>query len=396
MGAMRERKAKRSQGVRELAILGGVAEALCCVADIRQALERTVKLVAEFLGLHSGWVWLLDPETNQFYSAAVHNLPPYLQEPVKMTGRPCWCISEFLDGELTPKNIDIMECSRLRSAVGGEGTHGLRYHATIPLSFQGKPLGIMNLTGPSWRKLTRAELRLLSTIAYGLGIAVERAQLAEKSMHLARAEERTRLAREVHDTLAQGLTAIGLQLEAAREQLAAQPEHARRHLDKALELVQRNLEEARRSVWNLRYGLPGGRSLPQALSALGRAFTAETGVRVRVQADAPCPLTCQAESELYRIAQEALTNVRKHAKAREVHIRLRVAERKVVLVITDDGQGFDPATGVGKEGYGILGMVERASALGGHLRILSRRGRGTTVVASIPIVEAGRDPSLDR
>jgi GAF domain-containing protein len=74
MGAMRERKAKRSQGVRELAILGGVAEALCCVADIRQALERTVKLVAEFLGLHSGWVWLLDPETNQFYSAAVHNL----------------------------------------------------------------------------------------------------------------------------------------------------------------------------------------------------------------------------------------------------------------------------------------------------------------------------------
>jgi len=396
MGAMRERKAKRSQGVRELAILGGVAEALCCVADIRQALERTLKLVAEFLGLHSGWVWLLDPETNQFYSAAVHNLPPYLQEPVKMTGRPCWCISEFLNGELTPKNIDIMECSRLRSAVGEELTQGLRYHATIPLSFQGRPLGIMNLTGPSWRKLTRAELRLLSTIAYGLGIAVERAQLAEKSMHLARAEERTRLAREVHDTLAQGLTAIGLQLEAAREQLAAQPEHARRHLDKALELVQRNLEETRRSVWNLRHGLPGGRSLPQALSALGRAFTAETGIRVRVHADAPCPLTCQAELELYRIAQEALTNVRKHARAREVHIRLRVTERKVVLVITDDGQGFDPGTGAGREGYGILGMVERARALGGHIRILSRRGRGTTVVASVPIVEGERGPSLDR
>ncbi len=132
---------------KELAILNAIAEALNSATDVRQALERTLSLVGELLGLRTGWVWLLDSETRQFYSAAAKNLPPYLQQPVRMTGRPCWCISNFLDGELTPKNINVLECSRLRSAI--EGSDGLRYHASIPLYFQEKPLGIMNVTGPS-------------------------------------------------------------------------------------------------------------------------------------------------------------------------------------------------------------------------------------------------------
>ena len=125
--------------------------------------------------------------------------------------RRCWCIDDFRDGELTPSNIDVMECSRLEPAFRGKSAElaaGLRYHASIPLYFQDKPLGIMNVTGPEWRKLTGEELRLLSTIAYQVGIAIERARLAEDATGLARAEERARLAREIHDTLAQGLTAV--------------------------------------------------------------------------------------------------------------------------------------------------------------------------------------------
>src|SRR5207245_9026694 len=114
---------------------------------------------------------------------------------------------------LTPTNIDVIECSRLQPAFRSKSSAlaaGLRYHASIPLYFQDKPLGIMNVTGPEWRKLTADELRLLSTSRYQVGIAVERAGLAEDAARLARAEERTRLAREIHDTLAQGLTAIAL------------------------------------------------------------------------------------------------------------------------------------------------------------------------------------------
>src|SRR5262245_46173080 len=88
---------------RELGILNAVAEALNSSPDVRQALERTLTLVAELLGLRTGWVWLLDQETHRFYSAAERELPPYLQERVRMAGRRnCWCIDDFRDGELTP------------------------------------------------------------------------------------------------------------------------------------------------------------------------------------------------------------------------------------------------------------------------------------------------------
>ena len=123
---------------RELGIVSAVAEALNSSPDVRQALERTLSLVADMLGLRTGWVWLEDQDTHHFYLAAERELPPYLQERVRMAGRRrCWCIDDFRDGELTPTNIDVMECSRLRTAVQGESselTHGLRYHASIPLS----------------------------------------------------------------------------------------------------------------------------------------------------------------------------------------------------------------------------------------------------------------------
>ena len=223
------RERPRDGRTRELAILNAVAEALNSSSDVRPALERTLQLVGDLLGLRTGWVWLLDAATQQFYLAAAQNLPPYLQEPVRMSGRWCLCTDRFRHGELTSTNIDVLECSRLQPAVEAQdaaGTQGLRYHASIPLYFQQKPLGIMNITGPAWRKLTREELRLLSTIAYQVGIAIERARLAEESTRLARAEERTRIAREIHDTLAQDLTGIGLDLEGALRHLESDPPRA--------------------------------------------------------------------------------------------------------------------------------------------------------------------------
>jgi two-component system NarL family sensor kinase len=374
---------------RELAVLNAIAEALNSSPNVRQALERTLALVAELLGLRTGWVWLLDPDTGQFYNAAVQDLPPYLQDPVQMTGRHCWCIGSFLAGELTPKNIDVMECSRLRPAVRAEATEltlGLAYHASIPLYFQDKPLGIMNVTGPAWRGLTDDELRLLSTIAYQVGIAVERARLAEASARLARTEERTRIAREIHDTLAQGLTAIGLHVEGALRHLESDPGVARERLERALATSRESLEEARRSVLDLRTAPLAGRPLVEALRALGRAFTSETGVRVQVRAadgDGPA-LPLRVEAELFRIAQEALANVRNHAGATEVEIALATGPDGVRLTIRDDGQGFDPAVPAAGR-FGLLGMRERARRLGGRLRVTSRPGRGTTVVAQAPL-----------
>jgi len=378
--------ASETRHTRELQILAAIAEALNSAPDVQRALERTLAMVADLLRLRTGWVWLLDSEANRFYNAAVRNLPPYLQEPVRTTGRSCWCIEEFREGNLTPKNIDVMECSRLRPAVQRKATdltRGLAYHASIPLYFQEKPLGIMNVTGPAWRELTADELRLLSTIAYQVGIAIERARLAEESARLARAEERSRIAREIHDTLAQSLTAIALHLEGALRSLEGSPERARSRLERALGVARESLEEARRSVLNLRAAPLAGKPLPEALAALGRRLTAETGVRVHVEAPAGGSFPLPAEAELYRIAQEALANVRRHAGATEAKITLRAAPRRVRLSIHDNGHGFTASAMPGTR-LGIVGMRERAQLLGGWLRVTSAPGRGTTVTASIP------------
>ncbi|HEX2513555.1 MAG TPA: GAF domain-containing sensor histidine kinase [Chloroflexota bacterium] len=417
----------------DLATLSAVAEALNSAPDVESALTRTLALVAQRFGLQTGWVWLLDPESEQFYIAAVYNLPPFLQQPVQMTGESCSCIWEFRRGSLTPRNIDVMECSRLRRALRSNlasETAGLRYHASIPLTAGERSLGIMNLTGPSWRKLTLRELRLLSTVAYQVGGAVERERLAAEGTRLARAEERTRLAREIHDTLAQDLTAIALHLEGALRHLDSSPQRARERLERALSTTRESLVEARRSVLNLRASPLAGKPLEEALGALARTFTAETGIRARVTVSgqrALRALPLRTEAELFRIAQEALTNVRKHAQARTVDITLRArggtrarggggtrarggATRgvggegeggRVVLSIRDDGQGLPPARrrallsrggpegpgGIagrdsGGSGHGILGMRERARLLGGALRLTSPPG--TTVSVSAP------------
>src|SRR5436190_21437458 len=297
---------------RELEILNTVASALNASPDVGQALERTLSLVADMLGLHTGWVWLMDQDTKRFYAAAERDLPPYLQERVRMAGRRrCWCIDDFRDGELAPTNIDVIECSRLEPAFRGKSAAlaaGLRYHASIPLYFQDKALGIMNVAGPEWRKLTADELQLLSTIAYQVGLAIERAHLAEDATRLVRAEERTRMAREIHDTLAQGLTAIALNIEGAMHRLDSQPDEARERLERALAMARENLEDARRSVLDLRGAARlEGKPLAEALAGLARSFTSDTGVPVTLQVGNLNALPLRTESELYRIAREALT-----------------------------------------------------------------------------------------
>jgi two-component system, NarL family, sensor kinase len=372
------------------AVLNAITEALHGSTDIHQALERTLSLVAGLLGLQTGWVWLRDPETSQFYVAATRRLPPYLQEPVRMAGSWCYCTDLFSRGKLQPTNIDMLECSRLHPAIHAQDpslTGGLRYHASIPLYFRDRGLGIMNIAGPSWRALDDRELRLLSTIASQIAIAVERGRLTDEGTRLERAEERARLAREIHDGLAQGLTAIGLDIEGALRHVDDQPEQARERLRRALDTTREALEQARASVLNLRAEPLAERSLPEAIAALARRFTSETGILIQTNVDSAIAFPLRIESEVYRIAQEALANVRLHAHATEASIRLKTERGYLVLSVRDNGVGMDAeaASNPPPGHHGLVGMRERARLLGGHLRVSSRPGSGTTVTARIPV-----------
>jgi two-component system NarL family sensor kinase len=245
----------------------------------------------------------------------------------------------------------------------------------------------MNVATRAWRKLTRRELDLLSTIASQVGVAIERARLAEASVSLARVEERARLARDLHDTLTQGLTAIGLHVEAALAGISgssAEPAApARQELQRALDITRTNLDEARRSLRDLRSSPLDGRPLAEALAALGRQLTADTGVRVHVRSALRSPLPPALEEALFRIAGEALANVRRHAQARDVDVTLTRKIDRIRLTIADDGKGFGTRNRTEVQGFGIEGMRERARLAGGKLIVRSSPRGGTQIVAEI-------------
>jgi two-component system, NarL family, sensor kinase len=367
-------------------VLKDVAEALNSAPTEQAAVAEALGRMADLLGVATGWVWLRDPASERFYNAAVKNLPPYLLEPVRMTGHSCWCIELFRSGRLTAQNIDVVECSRLAPAVAQgqmSATQGLRCHASVPVYAGDRPLGVMNLAMRGWRKLTRQELDLLTTIADQVGVAVERARLGERSVEHARTDERTRIARDVHDTLAQAFTAIALHLEAGLARLpadsAAQPA-----IRKALDAAHHGVDEARQSIRSLRSAPPENRSLTEALAQLSREFTADTGVRVRTALADVGPLPLEVETELFRIAGEALANTRKHAGADEASLRLEVARGRLRLTIADSGAGFN-LRGARQRGFGLIGIEDRARLIGGHATIRSSPGRGTTVTAVVPL-----------
>ncbi len=368
---------------RELSILNAIAEALNRSVDLPQALESVLRLVAELLDLRTGWVWLLDETTDEPYLAAAQFLPPGLaNEPERMTGS-CYCLDTFVQGDLTgAANVNVVTCSRLKALV--DGTDGLRYHASIPIYSHTDKLGVLNVASTDWRELDADDLRLLYTIGYQLGIAVERSRLYARSAQLAKTEERNRLAREIHDTLAQGLTAIALQLESADALIDASPARAKDSLRKALDLARTNLEEARRSVLDLRAAPLLDRSLPDALHALAERVARDHGLSIEVHAQGDVErLPARLEAGAYRIAQEALNNAVRHAAARQVVVEIHRATGRVLVVVEDDGRGFDPQTV--SRGFGLVGMRERAHLLGGVLEIDSAPGRGTRITLEVSV-----------
>jgi len=372
----------------ELSVLNTIARELNRSVDLSEALEFTLSQVAELLGLRTGWIWLMNESSSTPYLAASQNLPPALaNDPRRMDGAGyCYCLDTYKKGDLSgAANVNVLTCSRLKGLV--DGTGGLRYHASIPLYAGDEKLGVMNVASPDWRSLSSEDLQLLYTIGDLLSIAVERARLFARSTQLGAVEERNRLAREIHDTIAQGLTATTLQLESADALLdtGSSTERAREPLRRALSLTQSNLEEARRSVLDLRAAPLEGHSLSEALQALVNGWETETGVPVLFQAvNGSRPLPPRVEVALYRICQEALTNVARHAEARRVTVRLVATPEQVQLTIEDDGLGLD-ASDTAEDRYGLVGMNERARMLGGALDLSTSPGAGTRVRVTVPL-----------
>ncbi|GGQ54148.1 sensor histidine kinase [Couchioplanes azureus] len=239
------------------------------------------------------------------------------------------------------------------------------------------------------RRLAQANDELAAALAENAGL---QARLVVQAREAGVRDERQRLAGEIHDVLAQGLTGIVTQLEAA-EQADGRPADRRRHLGNARRLARESLAEARRSVRALRPEPLDAATLPDALAGVVDGWSARHGVPAElITTGTARPLLPEIETALLRTAQEALANVARHAGARRVALTLSYLEDLVTLDVHDDGRGFDPAAPrpcADDGGYGLTAMRERVRRIAGTLAVESHPGAGTAVSACVPAIPAG-------
>jgi signal transduction histidine kinase len=250
-------------------------------------------------------------------------------------------------------------------------------------------LGILDIESNEIDAFSTADLSTAQTLADQLAIAIDNARLYQATGQIAVMEERNRMAREIHDTLAQGFTGIVLQLEAAEQAISSEGLEVVQHLNKAKSLARGSLNEARRSVWDLRPKALEQLSLVEALRQEVGRLAQTNNIKARFDtSDQARELPLEVETALLRICQESLANIRKHASATEVKVDLAFDESYVTLNIRDNGRGFKTGAATrekGKDaGFGLVSMQERARNLGGTFEVQTEKRKGTLIKVMIP------------
>ena len=267
-------------------------------------------------------------------------------------------------------------------------TDALNSGISTPLTSRGEVIGVLILNSFDENSYSTADVRLVEEIADRVAPAIENARVYRQSREIAALEERNRIAREIHDSLAQGLTGIIWQLNAVLGEAEENLKHTDPQIEQIRDLARECLQEARRSVFDLRSGPLQGRSLIEAVRDECRRLTDEGRTQAKVSISGRrSRLPSTLEAGALRICQEALNNVRRHANANECSINLNFRERSLELMIQDNGTGFDPEEMSGPDesgGFGLISMRERTRLLGGDFELETARGSGTAIRALLP------------
>jgi signal transduction histidine kinase len=270
--------------------------------------------------------------------------------------------------------------------AAGEAADAVRSRLCVPVVASGRVLAVLNLESRRPAAFTDEGVAVLETAADVLASAIENARLYQRAQEAAVLEERSRLARDLHDSISQQLFSMTLTAQAARVQLEKNPARTASQLERLQETAGAALAEMRALIYQLR---PPGLSeqglvaaLQQHVAAVGR----REGLTMSLEVSGEERHARGAEQQIYRIVQEALNNVAKHAGACRVTITLDLQPDQIALRVVDDGAGFDPGTLDPLSGrhLGLTGMRERAAELGGHMELRSRPGQGTEVTVVVP------------
>ncbi len=373
---------------RRLATVTEIARNVTSILDLQLLLEQTTALIAERFEYHNVAIMLRDEADEDWLVVAAVNpggqfTPPGFRQQVGI-GMVGWAVTSGQSQLANDTSADphFVKCV----------DHDTRSELDVPLKVGERVLGVLSVESEQPDAFAEDDVPFVETLADQIAVAIENARLVTRARELAASEERNRVAREIHDTLAQSLTAVSLELDAAhRLALNApsdDPARVSGMLARARELTHRALEEARHAIWSLMPApltrLPLAAAITEELATLeGTEGVESTAITVRGE---PRPLPVEVEAALFRIAQEALSNVRKHARARRARVILTFGAQGVTLAIEDDGVGFDatamPPPGDGD--FGLAGMRDRAALVGGEIDVDTSPGWGTRVRASLP------------
>ena len=383
---LEQRVANRTK---ELSALYDVMAVANSSLDLQDVMIESLAQIIEVMDCEIGSIHLLDYEHDVLHLAAWQGTPMEVLPQIKEMPLGYGAAGQVIAHD-KPLVIPVIE---MESNAVPAATQVLAGHAYIgsPMKAKEKVLGVLSVIGPIGKTFDEEEVSLLASIADQVGVAVENAQLYKQAEELAIAEERQRMAREIHDTLAQGLTGIKLQLDAVESALELQREElALERLSKARQLSSESLTEARRSVWALNAKSLEGKKLSNGLRDSIRGLTEGTGIEVKFDIIEAIPaLPSELERDLLRIAQEAVVNAVKHANANTVHIYLAEEGKGILLKVEDDGKGFtireDHYQKVDGSGFGLIAMQDRINRHGGSLIIESKPNQGTTIIAKVDL-----------
>ena len=387
---------------RRLAAINRVILAANRPAEIHDVLYSILGIVVDVMGLETGWVYLRDPERDRFHLATWYGVPEALQTRLLQDAQDtlCRCQQDFVAGHLQV-GPNLCACQRLEAFTAEPGAS----HITIPLASLDQRFGIMNLLRKAGQPISADDFELLRAIGAQISEIVANAwlrlKLDEKEMarqllleYLVKAqeEERRRLARELHDGAGQMLTSLLVRIKTLEKK--AEAPDMRSGLTSVLDVAAETLEQVRELSYRLRPATLEEFGLPVALETLAHDMGDEAGLSVDYLTDFDgVALTPEAEVTLYRIAQEAITNVVRHAQAELLIVELLHSNNGVQLRIEDDGCGFSPYQAPaqpGQQHMGLISMQERAEIIGGSFELMSAPMRGTSILVRIPVTGNSR------
>jgi PAS domain S-box-containing protein len=313
-----------------------------------------------------------DPEHPFMRNALSWKEDKVLQE-AAFTGAPVVCEDVEHDPRIS---------SEIRKYFRAKGT---KKWMTIPTLVGGRVRGFIGIRHGDRRPYQPEEIELAQALAHQAMLAIQLNQLAEQSRLAAILEERNRMARDIHDTLAQGFTGVIIQLEAAEDATSrGEQKETDKHLHRAASLARRSLTEARRSVHALRPDALERDNVWEALKGIIKNTTAGTALHSSFELRGKLPeLPPIWQKNLLHIGQEALTNTLKYAHAQNFRTSLRCNARGVRLELRDDGAGFELKDR--NDGLGLTGMRERVEQMNGELEITSASGKGTNIRVALPL-----------